>query len=196
MWAGLCLSLLMAWPGCSVDPVPLSPLGPDSVVLAFGDSLTKGTGVSRKQSYPALLEKRLGCKVINAGVPGEVTAQGLLRLPGLLDRHAPDLLILCHGGNDMLQRLSKEKMAANLDRMIRMAIDRGVEVVLVGVPAPGLMLSVDEAYDNLAERHRLPYEGEVMSEILSSPTLKSDAIHPNAEGYRKMAEAVAALIAE
>jgi len=87
---------------CSSQP-QLPKLTPDAAILAFGDSLTYGSGADRGESYPAVLSRLSGLEVINAGVPGEVTSQGVMRLPDLLDEHLPQLLFLCHGGNDLIQ---------------------------------------------------------------------------------------------
>lgn len=126
----LVLALLLA--ACERVPA-LTRLAPGATVLAFGDSLTYGIGANGDgdgdQSYPTRLAGLTGLHVINAGVPGEISAAGLLRLPGLLHEHQPRLLILCHGGND----------------------------------------------------------------ILANAALKSDRIHPNAQGYQQLAKAVASM---
>ncbi len=187
--------LLLLAAACGPQTPELPPLPEDALVLAFGDSLTYGTGAVAQDSYPAVLERLIGRKVIRSGVPGEVSAEGLRRLEGALARYRPDLLVLCHGGNDILRFRKDDKTAANLRAMVKLATAQGVDVVLIGVPKPGLFLSNGaEFYQRIARDFRIPYAGEILAEILGSPSLKSDAIHPNAAGYRKMAEAVAALL--
>ncbi len=195
------LLLLAALPGlllltaCDSGPPKLAELPADGVVLAFGDSLTHGTGARAETSYPAVLQELIGRRVVRAGVPGEVTAQGVARLPSLLRDSAPDLLVLIHGGNDLLGRRPREDTAANLRAMVRLARKRGVAVVLIGVPDLGLILGRSAGlYGELAEELKIPYDGEALPAILKRPSLKSDTIHPNAQGYRKLAEAVAELL--
>ena len=189
------LSLLLVLAACDSGPPQLAKLPAEGVVLAFGDSLTFGNGARAEASYPAVLQTLIGRRVLRAGVPGEVTAQGLARLPGVLRDSAPDLLVLIHGGNDLLQRRPREDTRANLRAMVQMARQRGVAVVLIGVPNLGLILGRSAGfYEELAEELDLPYDGEALPAILIQPSLKSDAIHPNAQGYRKLAEAVAELL--
>jgi len=180
---------------CDSGPPKLAKLPAGGVVLAFGDSLTHGIGARAEESYPAVLQDLIGRRVVRAGVPGEVTAEGLERLPGALDTVNPDLLILIHGGNDLLRRKPPKRIAVNLRAMVGLARERGVAVVLIGVPDLGLILGRSAGfYEALAEELDIPYDGAALPAILKQPPLKSDAIHPNAQGYRKLAEAVAALL--
>jgi acyl-CoA thioesterase I len=183
--------LAAALAGCG-EPAKLSRLPGDAVVLAFGDSLTFGTGAAEHESYPVQLEKLIGLKVVRAGVPGEVTAQALERLPAALDEHMPRLLLLCIGGNDFLRRTGNQQAEANVRAMIRQATGRGVQVMLIGTPEPGLSVAPPAFYAAIAKEFRLPYEGAVLTEVLKDPSLKTDPVHPNARGYRIIAERIAA----
>lgn len=172
----------------------LSSLRPNDVILAFGDSLTEGMGAAPELSYPAQLSRLLGREVINAGVSGEVSADGARRLPGLLDRDDPALLILCHGGNDLLRKLDRQQLRDNLRRMYEAADQRGINVVLVAVPAPGLLLKDVDLYRELGDELKIPVLTGVLGELLGDNQYKSDAVHLNAQGYRKLAEGIADLL--
>ncbi len=165
-------------------------------MLAFGDSLTYGTGAAEAESYPAQLEQLIGRRVVRAGVPGEVTAQALARLPEVLDEHAPRLLLLCIGGNDFLRRRGNAQAEQNVRAMVKLARSRGIDVLLIGTPEPGLTVSPPAFYDAIAGELGVPYEGQVIGEVLRDASLKSDPIHPNARGYRLIAERVAAALRE
>jgi lysophospholipase L1-like esterase len=192
--AALLFALALALAACGPKVPRLPALAPEAVILAFGDSLTYGSGASTEESYPAVLARLSARRVVNAGVPGEVSAEGLKRLPQLLEEVRPQLLILCHGGNDLLRRLDARATAENLRAMVELARRQGAAVVLVGVPAPGLLLPVPEFYRQIAEQYRLPYEGKIVSRIEGDRSLKADPIHPNAAGYRLLAERLARLL--
>jgi lysophospholipase L1-like esterase len=191
----LVLALALA-AGCGEEAPRLPRLGAHDVVVAFGDSLTYGTGAAEHESYPAVLAQLIRRPVVRAGVPGEVTAQGLRRLPSVLDEHRPRLVIVCLGGNDMLRKIGSAQIKRNLEGMLRELRQRGVSAVLVGVPNPALWTSSADFYAELAREFGVPYEGEIVTSVLYSSDMKSDPIHPNAKGYRKMAEALARLLRE
>jgi lysophospholipase L1-like esterase len=136
----LFLALALAG-GCGKDAPRLPPLATSDVIVAFGDSLTYGTGAAEHESYPAVLAQLVGRPVVRAGVPGEVTAQGLRRLPAVLDEHQPRLVIVCLGGNDMLRKIASAEIKRNLEGMLRELRARGIPAVLVGVPKPALWTS-------------------------------------------------------
>jgi lysophospholipase L1-like esterase len=191
--AGVLLLLVsIGLAGCGAGSPTLPKLGAQDVVLAFGDSLTHGTGATEAQSYPEVLAELIGRTVVRAGVPGETTAQGLERLPAALERHRPKLVLLCLGGNDMLRRVDDATIAANLREMIRRIQASGAAVLLLGVPKPALFGGAAAYYGELAREFDLVYEGDAIVDVLRDPAMKSDPIHPNAQGYRRMAEAVAA----
>lgn len=182
--------------GCDDDGPALSALSDDAVLLAFGDSITYGTGARAGESYPEVLEALIGRTVVRSGVPGEVSRLGLARLAGVLAEEQPDLVILCHGGNDILRRQSLERAGENLREMIRQIRDSGAEVVMLGVPRFGLMLETAPVYLQVAEEMGVPIEAEILPEVLADNGLKADAVHPNAEGYRRVAAAIQALLVE
>lgn len=182
----------------TTEPVlPLKPLPEQAVILAFGDSLTHGTGADNEENYPSELEKRIKRRVINAGIPGELSGEGLERLPSLLDQHRPALLLLCHGGNDILKKTPDSTLRANLSAMIHLARERGIDVILIAVPQFSLIgLDPHPIYEEVARSNGVLLEDGILSELLGDNRYKSDYIHPNAAGYTKMAEALEKLIRE
>lgn len=172
------------------DSPQLQPLSETATVLAFGDSLTYGTGSSPDKSYPALLEKQLRRKVINAGIPGETSSRGLQRLPVLLAQHRPELVIICHGGNDILHKLDLEQARDNIQQMIDLARKSGAQVILLAVPRFSLFPGPAPFYRELAEHNRVLLLEDALSDILSDNRLKSDQIHPNASGYQALADRI------
>jgi len=177
-------ALLLA--ACSSES-SLLPLSGGATILAFGDSLTAGNGAPQQGSYPAQLARLLNKNVINAGISGEESNEGRGRLEGLLEQHRPELLILCHGGNDLLRKRPVSELEANLREMIAMAQQRGVQVLLLGVPAPGIFLSSEDVYERLAEETGVAFIPELIADVLSSPALKADTVHPNEAGYTEIA---------
>ncbi|HIJ81191.1 MAG TPA: arylesterase [Desulfuromonadales bacterium] len=192
-WVLLFAATVLLQVSCSETPA-LPAIPQDGVILAFGDSITFGTGAAEGESYPAVLARLSGRRVVNAGIPGEVSAAGTARLPEVLERERPALLILCHGGNDMLARQDQRQIADNLRSMLRMARERGVPVILVAVPTPDLSLKPPALYGEVASEFGVPIDQKSLPRILGTGSLKSDYIHPNAKGYAILAEALAGLM--
>lgn len=191
---GLFISVTLFYAaGCSDNP-QLKALDENTTVLAFGDSLTYGTGTSRDKAYPAVLESLIKRKVINAGVPGEISAQGLTRLPKLIEKYQPDLIIICHGGNDILRKLDINQTRSNIQQMIDLAKQNQSQVLLVGVPKFGLFLDSSPIYQLLADANQAPIANDILADILGKNALKSDHIHPNTKGYQELAEHIALLL--
>lgn len=192
---GLALFVLLLLAGCERAPT-LSRLNPHDVIVAFGDSLTHGTGAAPEAAYPAVLAALTGRTVINAGVPGETTADGLARLPGVLAEHKPRLVLLCLGGNDMLRRVPEAETETHLRLLARTIRESGAELVLIGVPEPKLFGGAAPVYARLAEELGVPLEDTVFVGVLKDNRLKSDPIHANAAGYRVVAERLAEFLRE
>lgn len=180
---GLCCLLLAACgePG-------LKPLGTGATILAFGDSLTEGRGVSPAQSYPSVLAQLSGHTVINGGVSGELSEAGRVRLPVLLAEHKPALVILLEGGNDILRGSGEGALKANLAAMIEAVQGSGAQLLLVAVPRKSLFGDGAPLYEELADQYQLVLDNDSIGELLRSPTLKSDGVHFNEQGYRVLAE--------
>jgi len=186
---------LMTLSACG-DAKQLDTLEPNARILAFGDSLTFGKGVSTTSAYPSVLEQLSGRTVVNAGVSGETTRVGLNRLPGLLIEHQPALVILFEGGNDILQNFSKTETKANLDQMINEIKTFGAQIILVGVPEKSLFSSSAPWYKELADKHGLLLQDNIVSRLLKKPAMKSDSVHFNAAGYRELAQAIHTLLSD
>jgi lysophospholipase L1-like esterase len=185
--------VIVHFSSCSTE-LKLPRLAGDAVIVAFGDSITFGIGAQPQESYPGVLEKLINRRVVNAGISGEITNEGLSRLPEVLEREKPAMLLLCEGGNDMLRRLNERQTADNLKNMIRLAQSKKVAVMLIAVPAPGIFVSPAPIYNKIAKEMSVPLEEKTLSAILADGSLKSDYIHPNAAGYRRLAAAIAALL--
>ena len=164
-----------------------------ATVLALGDSITFGTGAAPEASYPAALARLTGWNVVNAGIPGNVTAQALERLPDLLKEHAPPLVLLSIGGNDLLRRLPEDQARANIKSICVQVLATGAQLLLIAVPAPSVAgavvgsLSDHPMYGELAAELKLPLHAKGWSQVLGDKTLRADAIHANAQGYERFA---------
>lgn len=175
---------------CSDQPPAFTPLSDNATILAFGDSLTAGNGATVSQSYPAVLQKLSNINVINAGISGEISANGLKRLPALLKKHQPELIIICHGGNDILRKINLQQTKSNIIKMIHLAESYNTQVLLLAVPKPSLLVPPAKVYFEIAETTAVELDSETMPATLKNKKLKSDTYHPNAAGYSYIAEQI------
>jgi acyl-CoA thioesterase-1 len=164
-------------------------------IIAFGDSLTAGFGLAEKESYPYLLQERLKAdgynyEVVNAGVSGDTSLGGLERIDWVLEQENVRILILELGANDLLRGLPVAKMKDNLDRIIKKAKAKNVEVLLCGMLAPPTMGAQYQrefvtAFPDLATDNKVEFLPFVLEGIALDPKLnQGDGIHPNAEGAK------------
>lgn len=183
------LTILLMLTACGASEKQ-APVAKGATVLVLGDSLTYGTGANAGEDYPALLAANTGWQVINAGVPGDTSAQGLARLPALLAEHQPQLLVIELGGNDFLQRLPVAETSANLKLALAQAKAKNIRTVLVAIPEFSPLkaavghLADHPLYEALAKETNTPLVEAVFSEVLSESQLRSDQVHPNAAGYQ------------
>ena len=126
--------------------------------------------------------------MINAGVPGDTTSTGLQRLPDVLAKYKPRLVLLCLGGNDMLKKQPAAVTENNLRLLVQTIRASGANVVLIGVPEPKLFGGAPDFYARVAKDMQLPLERDIFNDVLKDNRLKSDPIHANAAGYRQVAE--------
>jgi len=180
---------------CSAKPKEQAlPAG--SQVLALGDSLTRGAGVTLEQAWPDLLARKTGWVVVNGGVNGDTSEEALRRLPGLLDQQNPVLVLVTLGGNDMLRNIPRQQTIANLEQILTLIKAHGAKAVLLATPNPSPMravfrdLSAPDFYRKVAEAQHVPLIEDAIADVLSNPELKGDALHPNAEGHARLAEKI------
>lgn len=191
---------LVALAGCGRKPIRGRPVPAGSTVLAIGDSLTWGTGATPETSYPSVLARLTGWRVVNAGAPGDTAAQALARTAALLAEHQPALVLLCIGGNDLLRRLDEATTRSTVEHIARAVLAAGAQLLLIAVPKPTLAarftgsLTDHPLYGELAEQLQLPLHRQGWSEVLADERLRADAIHANAAGYEQFARGLLATL--
>jgi acyl-CoA thioesterase-1 len=187
--------------GCRESPTnPGPPAAAERtpVVVALGDSLTAGFGVSPDEAYPVLLQTRMRAeryphRMINAGVSGDTTAGGLRRLDEVLHPDAR-VLILALGANDGLQGVPLADVRSNLSTIIERAKSRGLRVLLCGMETPPsrgweYTLGFHRIFPELAAAHQAVLMPFLLEGVVGEPSLNlEDRLHPNAAGYRRLAQ--------
>jgi len=180
------LGLIWIIGGCGYEITNQYPTG--ETIICFGDSLTSGTGAPAEQSYPAYLEQLIGQPVINAGVPGNTTAQALERLEHDVLDLQPRIVLITLGGNDLLQSVPLEEVFANLETIVTRIQQRGALVVVGGINVPLFTPGLADAYEDLCRRTGAVLVPNIYKGVFTNRSLMSDRIHPNGKGYRLVAE--------
>jgi acyl-CoA thioesterase-1 len=186
---GILLTLLVAL----ATPTAHTASAHEPVILVFGDSVSAAYGIRVEQGWVNLLALKVtqlgyGFKVVNASVSGETTAGGLARLPHVLDVQQPRILILELGGNDGLRSLPLETTRDNLDKMIRLARQHGISVLLVGMRMPPnygerYTTGFQKMYSDLAQQYGLPLVPFLLEKVALNPAMmQPDGIHPTEPG--------------
>lgn len=157
-----------------------------SDIIAFGDSLVAGVG-SSTGGFVDMLSKDLGVEVVNLGISGNTTKDALDRVEVLKD-YKPKLVMILLGGNDFLRKVPTEETFVNLDKIVRVVVNQGSVVVLLGVRSGVLSNRYDEEYEKLASKYGAVYVSDVLDGVFGRPNLMYDTIHPNDLGYRIIAD--------
>jgi acyl-CoA thioesterase I len=181
------LPLLLLLAACGPDVPNLD--APGRTIVVLGDSIASGAGSGPGEAYPELLAARLGTEVVNAGVSGNTTADGLARIDEVLAED-PWLVIVELGGNDFLRRVPPEQAERNLRGILDRVIAARAVPVLVEVDAP-FGGSYRDIYERLGDEYDVPVVEDALGDILRDRSLKADTIHPNAQGQRVLAAAIA-----
>ena len=167
-----------------------SPTGPSSIeVLAFGDSLTFGFGASSGNGYVPVLERRLAIDIFNSGIPGNTTADALVRLNTSVLSRDPEVVLVLLGGNDLLQNVPLQTRIDNITQIVERIRGDGSKVILVGVGS-GQFDPFNGALPDLANRTGSTYVPNILDGIITNPALMFDSIHPNDAGYAIMADRI------
>jgi acyl-CoA thioesterase I len=184
--------------------VIVSPLRAENApprVLFLGDSLTEGYGLSKEDAYPALVESILNKEgapitAVNAGISGSTTASALSRLRWHL-KAKPDVLVLALGANDGLRGLPVDSIRKNLTEVLTLAEKEKMKILFVGMKTPpnygpAYSRAFDKMFADLSKQHRVTFLPFLLDRIAGEPQLnQADGIHPNAEGQKVMARAIA-----
>ena len=170
------------------DPIRNYPSS-GSDIIAFGDSLIEGVGANNGKDFVSLLSQKIGKPIINLGVSGNTTAQGLAQIKEL-DRYKPKVVLLLLGGNDHLRKVPIAETFDNLGKIIEQIHARGAIVLLLGVRGSILSDQFAEHFEELAEKYDTAFVPDILNGLFGRSQYMSDAIHPNDVGYAIIADRV------
>ena len=173
----------------SNDPEVLNRDSKGTTIVAFGDSLIYGVGSTEGHDFISLLSQRIGQPIINLGVNGNTTTDGLTRIGKALDKD-PKIVILLLGGNDYLRKVPADKTFENLALMVNAIQKQGSMVLLLGVRG-GLLTDIfADRFEAFAEANKVAFVPNVLDGLIAKNKYMSDAVHPNDAGYKEIADKV------
>lgn len=158
-------------------------------IIAFGDSLVKGVGSTDGNNFVSLLSKKVERPIINLGISGDTTNDGLKRVKSVLMLD-PKIVIILLGGNDFLQKVPSLTTFSNLEKIIKSIQDQGSAVMLLGVRGGFITDIYADEFERIARKYRTAYVPNVLDGLLGNKSLMHDAVHPNDAGYEKIAEKI------
>jgi acyl-CoA thioesterase-1 len=159
-------------------------------IICFGDSITFGYGVQAGEDYPTALAKLVSLPVINMGIDGDTSTEALRRLESdALDRN-PLLVIIEFGGNDFLRKIPQDITLNNVKKMIERIQAEGAMAAIADISAGMFLAEYRKAFSELAQEKGAIFIPNIFSGIITNPHLKSDFIHPNADGYKMIAQRI------
>lgn len=191
----LLIFLVVILAACGKSPTTYDAIPAGTTVVAFGDSVTYGHGVSKEQNYPTRLAVITGWNIINAGVSGERADQAKNRISSVLKQYQPKLVLIEIGGNDFLRRRKEQAVKEDIRSIINVVKAENGIPVLIAVPAlsPIAMIGLpsdSSIYKELAKEENIILIDSVFSNVLRDEKLRLDNIHPNAQGYQQMVEGI------
>ncbi len=169
------------------------PSGEPLKIIAIGDSLVEGVGAPEGKDFPNQVSILLNIPIQNSGVSGNTSAQVLERLPKVLEQK-PNIIILLVGGNDALQKISKETTFKNIETSIQKIHASGAAVLLIGVQGGIVGNSYQKEFDRLAKEYSTLYIPDILDGLIGDSRYMSDAVHPNEAGYTIIAQKVANIL--
>ncbi|RJP29525.1 MAG: hypothetical protein C4533_00585 [Candidatus Omnitrophota bacterium] len=159
-------------------------------IICFGDSITFGYGVDPDKSYPAVLAGITQWQVINAGVDGDTSTDGLNRINKDVLEKDPLLVVIEFGGNDFLKKIPKTQTAENVNKMIDHIHGRGSMVALLDISTGILLSDYHKLLKDIASERGAIFIPKILTGIITNPSMKSDFLHPNENGYAVIAQRV------
>ena len=159
-------------------------------IICFGDSLTFGYGVNPGEDYPSILAKLINAPVINAGIDSDTTSEALKRIKSdVLDRD-PLLVIIELCGNDFLRKIPKQDTINTIKEMIGQIQRKGAMVAIADISAGLFLREYRSELKNIAREKQAIFIPNILSGIITNPSMKSDFLHPNADGYKMIAQRI------